>query len=89
MDPFLTAAITLLFILYLLDANVFTALGLLLSQIPVSIQRRCFSLTIRIRLWIDRQALIHRGPLGRLWNEYCLWRIRTNPAYREFFQDRE
>jgi len=88
-DPFLTAALVLLFILYLLDANVFIALGLLLSQIPVSIQRRYFSLTIRIRLWIDRQAIIHRGPLGRLWNEYALWRIRRDPAYREFFQDRE
>jgi hypothetical protein len=27
--------------------------------------------------------------VGYLWNQYTLWQIRRNPAYREFFQDRE
>jgi hypothetical protein len=33
--------------------------------------------------------MVHRGPVGKLWNEYCLWKIRNNPAYKEFFEKRE
>ena len=89
MDPtsYLIAAdlAAVLAVIYVLDRNVFHALDLLLTNIPVDVKGAWFSTTIRIRLWLDRQALIHRGPVGRLWNEYTLWRIRNNPAYREFF----
>ena len=76
-------------VIYVIDRNVFHALGLVLSELPSQIFGAWFGLTIRIRLWFDQQALNRRGPVGRLWNEYSLWRIRRNPAYREFFQDRE
>lgn len=76
-------------VIYVLDRNVFHALGLVLSELPNQVVRVWFGITIRIRLWFDRQALFRRGPVGRLWNEYCLWKIQNNPAYREFFQDRD
>lgn len=72
-------------VIYILDRNVFHALDLLFSHIPTMVGGLWFSCTIRARLWLDRQALVHRGPVGRLWNEYTLWKIRRNPAYREFF----
>jgi hypothetical protein len=77
--------VAVLAVIYVLDRNVFHALGLVLSELPSQITGAWFGTTIRIRLWFDRQALVHRGPVGRLWNEYTLWRIRNNPAYREFF----
>ena len=93
MDPtswLIAADITaVLAVIYVLDRNVFHALDLLLSHLPTAVGGLWFGATIRVRLWLDRQALIHRGPVGRLWNEYCLWKIRRNPTYREFFQDRE
>lgn len=76
-------------IVYILDRNVFHYLDLLLQTLQTRIVLRAGQVLFGIRLWLDRQALIHRGPLGRLWNEYCLWRIRNNPAYKEFFTDRE
>ena len=76
-------------VIYFIDPNVFHALGLVLSGLPTQINRVWFGTIIRIRLWFDRQALNRRGPVGRLWNEYSLWRIRNNPAYQEFFQDRD
>ncbi len=75
--------------IYVIEPNVFHAIELLLSAIPTAVGLAWLRFTIGLRLWIDRKAFIHRGPLGRLWNEYCLWRIRNNPAYRELFQDRE
>jgi hypothetical protein len=93
MDPssWLIAAdlAVVLTIIYILDRNVFHALDLLFTFIPTAVAGAWFGVTIRVRLWLDRQALVHRGPVGRLWNEYNLWQIRRNPAYREFFQDRE
>ena len=89
MDPtgiLITAdLVAVIAVIYVIDRNVFHALGLVLSELPSQIFGAWFGLTIRIRLWFDRQALVHRGPVGRLWNEYTLWRIRNNPAYREFF----
>lgn len=80
---------SVLLVIYVLDRNVFRALDLLTISIPTAVAKGWFLLFIRIRLWFDRQALIHRGPVGRLWNEYSLWKIRTNPAYKEFFENRE
>ena len=77
-----------LVVIYFIDPNVFHALGLVLSQLPSQIYGGWFKFTMRIRIWLDRQALIHRGPVGRIWNEYCILRIRFNPAYREFFQNK-
>jgi len=78
--------ISLVFVvIYFIDPNVFHAIDLLLSAIPTAVGLAWFRFTIGLRLWIDRKAFIHRGPLGRLWNEYVLWRIRNNPAYRELF----
>lgn len=76
-------------IVYVLDRNVFHALDLLLTSVPTAVAGAWFRVTIGIRLWFDRQALVHRGPVGRLWNEYTLWKIRRNPEYREFFEPRE
>lgn len=76
-------------IVYILDRNVFHYLDLLLQTIQTRLALRIGQVLLGIRLWFDRQALIHRGPLGKLWNEYCLWRIKNNPAYKEFFTDRE
>jgi hypothetical protein len=73
----------------IIDPNVLNAINLAILAVPLRLEQSSFSVSIRIRLWFDRQALFHRGPIGRVWNSYCLWRIRTNPAYREFFQDRE
>jgi hypothetical protein len=90
MDPsglLIVTDISIVFVvIYFIDPNVFHALGLVLSQLPRQVYGAWFGIALRIRLWFDRQALVHRGPVGRIWNEYSLWRIRNNPAYREFFQ---
>jgi hypothetical protein len=74
-----------LVLLYVIDRNVFHAIDLVLSAIPTAVGLVRLRVTLGLRLWIDRKAFIHRGPLGRLWNEYVLWKIRNNPAYRELF----
>jgi len=76
-------------VIYLIDLNVFHAMGLLFSHIPTAVGGAYLRTQLRARLWLDRQSLNRRGPVGRLWNEYSLWRIRNNPAYSEFFQDRD
>lgn len=76
-------------ILYVLDRNIFHYVDLLLQTFHTRIQLQINQRVLGIRLWLDRQALIHRGPVGRLWNEYCLWKIRNNPAYKEFFENRD
>jgi hypothetical protein len=75
-----------LVLLYVIDRNVFSAIDLLLSAIPTAVGVAWFRFTLGLRLWIDRKAFSHRGPLGRLWNEYALWKIRHNPAYKELFE---
>jgi hypothetical protein len=87
MDP--TAALIgldiglVLTIIYVLDRNVFHAVDLILRGIPVWIALRYNQTVLGIRLRLDRA----RGPVGKLWNEYCLWQIRNNPAYKEFFNE--
>lgn len=76
-------------VIYIIDRNVFHAFDLLLSHIPTAVGGAYLRTVLRCRLWLDRQALVHRGPVGRLWNEYSLWKIRNNPAYQEFFQNRD
>lgn len=78
-----------LVVLYLLDRNLFHYVDLSLQTIRTRIALQIYQRVLGIRLWLDRQALIHRGPVGRLWNAYSLWKIRTNPAYKEFFEGRE
>ena len=78
-----------LFVLYLLDRNLFHYVDLLLQSLRTTISLQVYKRILGFRLWLDRQALIHRGPVGRLWNTYSLWKIRTNPAYKEFFENRE
>jgi hypothetical protein len=77
-----------LIVLYLLDRNLFHYVDLSLQTIRTRIALQVYQRVLGIRLWLDRQALIHRGPVGRLWNEYSLWKIRNNPAYREFFENK-
>lgn len=77
-----------LVILYLLDRNFFHYVDLTLQYVRTRVSLQVYQRVLGIRLWFDRQAVIHRGPVGRLWNAYCLWRIRTNPAYREFFENK-
>ena len=76
-------------VLFILDRNIFHYVDLIIQGTVVALQLQIYKRILGIRLWFDRQALFHRGFLGRLWNEYCLWQIRNNPAYKEFFQDRD
>lgn len=76
-------------IIYVLDRNVFHYVDLLLQTCRTRVLLQINQRILGFRLWLDRQALFHRGPVGRLWNEYSLWQIRNNPAYKEFFQDRD
>lgn len=76
-------------VLFILDRNLFHYVDLIIQGTLVALQLQVSKRVLGIRLWLDRQALIHRGPVGRLWNEYCLWQIRNNPAYKEFFKDRD
>ena len=78
-----------LVIIYVLDRNVFHAIDLLFSYLPTTVGGALIRFRLKAQLWLDRQALSNRGPVGYLWNQYTLWQIRRNPAYREFFQDRE
>ena len=78
-----------LIVLYFLDRNLFHYVDLLLHSIRTRILLQFHKRVLGIRLWFDRQALVRRGPVGRLWNAYSLWKIRNNPAYKEFFEGRE
>lgn len=80
---------SLLVILYVLDRNVFHYVDLHLQNLRTTLSLQINRRILGIRLWFDRQALIHRGPVGRVWNAYSLWKIRNNPAYKEFFEGRE
>ena len=77
----------LLAIVYILEPNLPYYLWLRIDESFINIRLHIYRRLLGVRLWIDRQAMLHRGPVGKLWNEYCLWRIRNNPAYRELFQD--
>jgi len=76
-------------VLFILDRNIFHYVDLIIQGTFVALQLQIYKRILGIRLWLDRQALFHRGFLGKLWNEYSLWQIRNNPAYKEFFQDRD
>lgn len=78
-----------LFVLYLLDRNLFHYVDLLLQSFRTGVLLQFHQRVLGIRLWLDRQALNRRGPVGKLWNAYSLWQIRNNPAYQEFFKNRE
>lgn len=75
-------------LVYVLDRNVFHAIYLILSGIPTWIELRFRQTLLGIRLRIDRLG-VRPGILGRLLREIQLYRIKNNPAYREFFQDRK
>ncbi len=76
-----------LVVLYLLDRNLFHYVDLLLRNSRIAIRLQVYKRVLGFRLWLDRQAFNRRGPVGRLWNAYSLWKIRTNPAYQEFFRE--
>ncbi len=78
-----------LIVLYFLDRNLFHYVDLLLRNSRIAIRLQVFKRVLGFRLWLDRQAFNRRGPVGRIWNAYSLWKIRTNPAYKEFFQPRD
>jgi hypothetical protein len=88
MDPIIWLDLILvLVVLYILDRNLYHYVDLHLQNLGITLSLQFLKRLLGIRLWLDRQAMVHRGPVGKLWNEYCLWRIRNNPAYRELFQD--
>lgn len=90
MDPTIWLEICLvLIVLYILDRNLFHYVDIQVQHLRTAIALQVSKRVLGFRLWLDRQAMVHRGPLGRIWNEYCIWRIRNNPAYKEFFEDRE
>ena len=74
-----------LVILYLLDRNLFHYVDLSVQYLRTRIALQINQRLLGIRLWLDRRSFTHKGPVGKLWAEYCLWRIRNNPAYKEFF----
>ncbi len=78
-----------LIVLYFLDRNLFHYVDLLLRNSRIAIRLQVFKRVLGFRLWLDRQAFNRRGPVGRIWNAYSLWKIRTNPAYKELFQPRD
>jgi len=78
-----------LIVLYFLDRNLFHYVDLLLQTFRTGVALQVYKRVLGFRLWLDRQALNRRGPVGRIWNAYSLWKIRTNPAYKEFFQPRD
>jgi len=89
MDPLIWLEISLvLIVLYILDRNLFHYVDLQVQHLRTTIALQVNKRVLGVRLWLDRQAMVHRGPVGRLWNEYSLWRIRNNPAYREFFENK-
>ena len=73
-------------IVYVLDRNVFHALSIVLSGIPTWIELRIRQTVLGIQLRID-QLGVRPGVLGRLLREIQLYRIRNNPAYKEFFNE--
>ena len=77
----------LLAIVYIFEPNLPYYLWLRIGESFINIRLHIYRRLLGVRLWIDRQAMLHRGPVGKLWNEYGLWRIRNNPAYRKLFQD--
>lgn len=90
MDPIIWLDLILvLVVLYILDRNLYHYVDLHLQNLGTTLSLQFYKRLLGIRLWLDRQAMVHRGPVGKLWNEYCLWRIRNNPAYKEFFEKRE
>lgn len=78
-----------LIVLYFLDRNLFHYVDLLLRSSRTTISLQVYKRVLGFRLWLDRQAFNRRGPVGRIWNAYSLWKIQTNPAYKEFFQPRD
>ncbi len=90
MDPLIWLEISLvLIVLYILDRNLFHYVDLQVQHLRITIALQFLKGLLGVQLWLDRQAMVHRGPVGKLWNEYCLWKIRNNPAYKEFFKKRE
>ncbi len=73
-------------IVYVLDRNVFYAIYLILSGIPIWIELRSRQAILRIRLYLDKQSL-RPGPVGRFLRDRELRAIQRNPAYREFFNE--
>ena len=86
MDPIIWLEASLvLIVLYILDRNLFHYVDIQIQHLRTRIVLQINKRVLGIRLWLDRQAMVHRGPVGRIWNEYSLWKIRNNPAYKEFF----
>lgn len=72
----------------ILDPNVPQLLSLQVTRATQEVHRISFLANLGARLWFDRLGH-RRGPLGRMVSGYQLRRIRNNPAYTEFFQDRK
>lgn len=63
------------------------AVDLVVQWFLKEVERRYLLLSFRIRLHYDRLTLNSRHPLAGLLRAVELWRIRHNPAYREFFDN--
>lgn len=75
-------------IVYVIDRNVFHALDLLLQAIPVWLELRRNQIVLGCQLWFDRRSL-RKDAVGRFLANRRLNNIKNNPAYQEFFKDRE
>jgi hypothetical protein len=73
-------------IVYVLDRNVFHAIDLILTAIPVWIELRRNQIVLGVQLWLDRRSL-RNDALGRFLANRRLQSIINNPDYQEFFRE--
>jgi hypothetical protein len=73
---------SLVLVLAIADAKVLPYLGLRLQELGQRIYAKLWAAKMLIGLRISRYGIRRGGIIGA----YQLWRIRRNPAYREFFK---
>lgn len=80
--------VCLAFLLVVIEPLLPQAVDLALRWFWTEVQRQATKARLYVRLTLDH-ASYGNGPVARLLREIELWRIRRNPAYKEFFEDRE
>ena len=76
----------LIVVIILLEPLLPQALDLLLKSFGVWIKTQITKIQLYVPLAIQRRSL-RNDALGRLLRTVDLWRIRNNPAFREFFNN--
>ena len=90
MDPLIWLEVSLvLIVLYILDRNFFHYVDLQVQHLRIAIALQVHKRVLGFRLWLDRKSFTHKGPVGKFWGWYTLWKIRHNPVYKELFENRD